>query len=218
VKITRAQQDQLLAELGVGHDLPSAAVTAGIPLEVIRADTELLAACGEAFSLGTSRVRSRLLQKALTAGDCYVLERALQQRERAQAEFARSVAPEPTGDGGYSDRLAQLSDRELELVEWLWTGEGDRPGPEVVYLSVPVARDWPRDWSPPLAPAPRDLDGAALDDALEVSDPAEPLPPGRSLAVSPSASPTPPARQGGLPKALADRSSPWFADGLNGSI
>jgi hypothetical protein len=117
VTVTLDQRDKLLAELGIGQDLEAAAAVAGVALEVIRRDHELLAKCAAAYRLGTARLRSKVLEAALRGGDVHVLERAIARREAAEREVFRPPAQKVEDGGGIDWR--QLDDTELRIVEAL---------------------------------------------------------------------------------------------------
>jgi hypothetical protein len=216
------RREQLLQFLRDGHDLEAAAANAGVVLEAVQRDAELLAKCSACYRLGTARLRTRLLEGALKSGDVHVLERAIAAREAAGRELFCSTAPD-RADGDFD--LTRLSDDELELVEACLSGDHARVNAmmrqhaqthvdalrrdlleEIERHAVGGERAPAAEILPPARSRPRHPE------ALEVADPERPLPARRSLVVPEPAAP--PSRQGGrLPKALGDPASPWFDGG-----
>ena len=92
-RLSKALREELLTKLRNGHDLEAAAAALGIGEKQIDAAGDKLAGeIGEAFKVGTSRLRSRLLELSLSNQDASALARLLDKREQ-QAEAA---APEIT--------------------------------------------------------------------------------------------------------------------------
>jgi hypothetical protein len=211
------RRERLLQFLRDGHDLEAAAANAGVVLEAVQRDAELLAQCSACYRLGTARLRTRLLEGALKSGDVHVLERAIAAREAAGRELFRA-AVQDRADGDFD--LTRLSDDELELVEACLSGDHARVNAmmrqhaqshvdalrrdllEELNRHAVVGDRPPAEILPPARPR--------HPDALAVVDPERPLPASRSLVV-----PAPPPRQGGRsPRALSDPSSPWHDGGL----
>ncbi len=88
--LSKAWREELLTKLRNGHDLEAAAAALGIgEKQIDAAGSKLAAEIGEAFKIGTSRLRSRLLELSLSNQDASALARLLDKREQ-QAE---AVAP-----------------------------------------------------------------------------------------------------------------------------
>ena len=86
-RLSKALREELLTKLRNGHDLEAAAAALGIGEKQIDAAGAKLAA-----EIGTSRLRSRLLELSLSNQDASALARLLDKREQ-QAE---AVAPDIT--------------------------------------------------------------------------------------------------------------------------
>jgi hypothetical protein len=117
--ITAAQRDRLLDVLkNEGADLVGAADQAGVDLEEVRGDPELLGECEWAFQLATSKLRSRLTEKCLRggAGDISTLARTIDGRGELQRDQFRPIRVEV--ERGSVD-WSMFSDDELAIVETL---------------------------------------------------------------------------------------------------
>ncbi len=89
-RLSRARREELLTKLRNGHDLEAAAAALGIGgKQIDAAGAKLAGEIGEAFKIGTSRLRSRLLELSLSNQDASALARLFDKREQ-QAE---AVAP-----------------------------------------------------------------------------------------------------------------------------
>jgi hypothetical protein len=128
-------REKLLKLLRDGHDLPSSCATASVEIDDVRADHDLMLAAGKAHLTGTGRLRTRLLEQALKGGGpgLHVLERAVAGREAQQREFP--TEHQAAGDDfGWTERLSKLTDFELDIVEWLMSGLGDKPQAPLSYV------------------------------------------------------------------------------------
>jgi hypothetical protein len=182
-KIAPEQRTRLLRALRDGKDFAMACALADLDLDVVRSDHELMLACGHEHEVGTARLRAAMLERALADRDVHVLERALVGRETAQRQFPVGRKAEPDADGGFGERLAQLSDQELELVQWAVSGEGGFRGGRPERL---LARgEWQIEWMAERAAAERARPKAPrLEDLGPVDDPATPIPRSRALGRS----------------------------------
>ena len=92
-RLSRARREELLTKLRNGHDLEAAAAALGIgEKQIDAAGSKLAGEIDQAFKIGTSRLRSRLLELSLSNQDASALARLLDKREQ-QAE---AVAPDIT--------------------------------------------------------------------------------------------------------------------------
>ncbi len=89
-RLSKALREELLTKLRNGHDLKAAAAALGIgEKQIDAAGSKLAGEIDQAFKIGTSRLRSRLLELSLSNQDASALARLLDKREQ-QAE---AVAP-----------------------------------------------------------------------------------------------------------------------------
>ncbi len=92
-RLSRTRREELLTKLRNGHDLEAAAAALGIgEKQIDAAGAKLAAEIGEAYKIGTSRLRSRLLELSLSNQDASALARLLDKRE----QHAEAVAPDIT--------------------------------------------------------------------------------------------------------------------------
>jgi hypothetical protein len=83
--LRRDQRAKLLRALRSGHDLDGACAQIGLAPKVVRGDAKLMAEVSEAYHVGTSRLRAKLLEMTLSSNDARTLGQLLAQREAAQA-------------------------------------------------------------------------------------------------------------------------------------
>jgi hypothetical protein len=193
--VTPEQREQILRRLRDGYDLEAAVVTAGAEVAVVRADGEFMVACGDAYRTGTARLRGKLLEKALAGGDVHVVERAVADRARAQLEFPEAPKANGADDDSFAARLRELDDAELEVLEWLLIGEGQRPERQLSYSEGMF-----------LAGQRQAAERGKRVDQLPVSNPSQPLPRDRSLTRA-----APPLDTGSM-RNLDPKTAWWLAN------
>ncbi len=85
-RLSKALREELLAKLCVGHDLQAAMANLSLTQRQIdSAGAKLAAEIGEAYKIGTARLRARIMESALSGDNAAVLMKLLEQREAAQA-------------------------------------------------------------------------------------------------------------------------------------
>ncbi len=85
-RLSKALREELLAKLCVGHDLQAAMANLSLTQRQIDSGGAKLAAeIGEAYKIGTARLRARIMESALSGDNAAVLMKLLEQREAAQA-------------------------------------------------------------------------------------------------------------------------------------
>jgi hypothetical protein len=83
--LRRDQKAKLLSALRAGHDLEGACSKVGVAPKAVRGDAKLMAEVAAAYSIGTSRLRAKLLEMALSSNDSRTLGQILAHRESEQA-------------------------------------------------------------------------------------------------------------------------------------
>jgi hypothetical protein len=112
-RLSRAWREELLTKLRNGHDLEVAAAALGIDEKQIdAAGVKLAAEIGEAYKIGTARLRARIMESALSGDNAAVLMKLLEQREAAQA----------AGEAG-----AQITEIRHVIIEPVCPHCGKRP-------------------------------------------------------------------------------------------
>jgi hypothetical protein len=86
--LARETRDKLLGLIGDGFDLESGAAQLGVSPQTIRKDDRLMAEVGEAFKVGTAKLRARVFQSALDNNDLKILGQMLERRETEQKQLA----------------------------------------------------------------------------------------------------------------------------------
>ena len=91
-RISKVNRNALLSRLRSGHDLESAAIAAGLSekqIDIAKDDfgTEIT----NAFKTGTGKLRSRIMESALSSDNSAILMKILEQRETAQAVADSSI-------------------------------------------------------------------------------------------------------------------------------
>jgi len=85
-----------LKHVGAGHDIETAASMAGVPLDEVQADAELIDEANRTFKAINARLRERLLKKALESDDVRLLADLLERRETEQEAEAAPADPRQT--------------------------------------------------------------------------------------------------------------------------
>jgi hypothetical protein len=85
-RLTKEQRDSLLTMLRSGHDLEAAAGALGLTeAQIELARDKYGTEIAIAFKTGTAKLRTRIMESALSGDNAAVLMRLLEQREQAQA-------------------------------------------------------------------------------------------------------------------------------------
>jgi hypothetical protein len=89
-----ALRERILSLVASGYDVEGAAAEAGAKMAAVREDKQLQAGLGEAFKVGTARLRAKLTAMALDGGDVRALERLLDYREKQAAAQPELLDPD----------------------------------------------------------------------------------------------------------------------------
>ncbi|MDH3673792.1 MAG: hypothetical protein OES46_21970 [Gammaproteobacteria bacterium] len=112
-RLSKSQRGELLKLLCNGHDVESACSVLKIgQKEIAAGGAKLVAEIGEAYKIGTARLRARIMESALSGDNAAVLMKLLEQREAAEA----------TGEAG-----AQITEIRHVIIEPLCPHCGKRP-------------------------------------------------------------------------------------------
>jgi hypothetical protein len=104
-----ATKAKLLGLVRAGHDIESACASLNLSPSVVRKDEKLMIEVGEAFKIGTAKLRARLFQSALDNNDTRILGQMLERREAEQAAMAASETKRMD--------LSALSCEQLRILE-----------------------------------------------------------------------------------------------------
>jgi hypothetical protein len=127
--VTSEQREVILKKLRDGYDLEVILDDNQLDLRSVKSDRAFMAECGVSFSVGTAKIREKLLKSALTSGSeqkTHILERIVERREAQQRAFP-AVVEEAGDDGdvlaGLSARLKLLGNDALDILERLVNGD-----------------------------------------------------------------------------------------------